>query len=214
MVQCRPRPKRQGEPIRKGTPSSSRRIRRTGETSSSDLAALGHLPKGEGSWCNAARAPNGRVSPSAREHPPPADASGGQGKRPHPTSLRSATFPNGGRLRLAVPPRTPANPDTHPIRPHRKRAADALSAALFSDSLRLSGRAVSIAECCAFCPETLFFFVFGEGAGLPPRPAQGLTPPLHPRKGHRPLTLFRFAFPWGWFILSACPWQTDPRPPR
>ena len=33
---------------------------------------------------------------------------------------------------------------------------------------------------------------FMGDAGLPPRPAQGLTPPLHPRKGHRPLTRFRW----------------------
>ena len=32
-------------------------------------------------------------------------------------------------------------------------------------------------------------------AGLPPGPAQGLTPPLHPRKGFHPLTLFRWRDP-------------------
>ena len=42
------------------------------------------------------------------------------------------------------------------------------------------------------CSETLL--VLGD-AGLPPRPAQGLTPPLHPRKGFHPLTRFRFAIP-------------------
>ena len=35
----------------------------------------------------------------------------------------------------------------------------------------------------------------GENAGLPPRPAQGLTPPLHLRKELRPLTHFRWRVP-------------------
>ena len=41
-----------------------------------------------------------------------------------------------------------------------------------------------------------FFFLLIDPlcyAGLPPGPAQGLTPPLHPRKGFHPLTRFRFA---------------------
>ena len=41
-----------------------------------------------------------------------------------------------------------------------------------------------------------FFFLLIDPlccAGLPPGPAQGLTPPLHPRKELRPLTRFRFA---------------------
>ena len=38
--------------------------------------------------------------------------------------------------------------------------------------------------------------------GLPPGPAQGLTPPLHPRKGHRPLTLSTLARSrGGWSVM-------------
>ena len=37
--------------------------------------------------------------------------------------------------------------------------------------------------------------------GLPPRPAQGLTPPLHLRKGFHPLTRFRWRDPWRWSNL-------------
>ena len=39
---------------------------------------------------------------------------------------------------------------------------------------------------------------FRETLGCRDIPAQGLTPPLHPRKGHHPLTLFRWRDPWGW----------------
>ena len=49
--------------------------------------------------------------------------------------------------------------------------------------------AVSIAGCPASRPETRASL--GD-AGLPPGPAQGLTPPLHPRKGFHPLTRFRW----------------------
>ena len=38
-------------------------------------------------------------------------------------------------------------------------------------------------------------------------PEQGLTPPLHPRKGHRPLTLFRCAFPWGLSFMARYRWH-------
>ena len=47
-------------------------------------------------------------------------------------------------------------------------------------------------------------------AGLPPRPAQGLTPPLHPRKGFHPLTHFRFAFPWRWSYFSTALMRRTP----
>ena len=59
--------------------------------------------------------------------------------------------------------------------------------------LGLREPAVSIAD-AGIRSETLLSF-WGD-AGLPPRPAQGLTPPLHPRKGHRPLTRFRWRAPW------------------
>ena len=42
----------------------------------------------------------------------------------------------------------------------------------------------------------LFFCSVVLRLGCRDIPAQGLTPPLHPRKGHRPLTLFRWRVPW------------------
>ena len=92
----------------------------------------------------------------------------------------------------------------------RKRAANGLSAALLFGSLLIFGHAVSIAECCAFYPETLAYLGERRDAGLPPRPTQGLTPPLHPRKGFHPLTLFRFAFPWGWSYFSTALMRRTP----
>ena len=63
------------------------------------------------------------------------------------------------------------------------------------------------------CSETLL--VLGETLGCRDIPAQGLTPPLHPRKELRPLTRFRFAFPWRWFYLtSGVPGDTASRPNR
>ena len=63
--------------------------------------------------------------------------------------------------------------------------------------LKLRESAVSIAD-AGIRSETLVFLfpfllvVLCVAPGLPPRPAQGLTPPLHPRKGFHPLTLFRW----------------------
>ena len=62
------------------------------------------------------------------------------------------------------------------------------------DLLELVQSAVSIADAGHPLGNSLGFM--GD-AGLPPRPAQGLTPPLHPRKGHRPLTRFRWRVPFG-----------------
>ena len=55
----------------------------------------------------------------------------------------------------------------------------------------------------------------GRDAGLPPRPAQGLTPPLHPRKGHRPLTLSTLARSrGGWSVMrpTGCSGPPIPSP--
>ena len=65
--------------------------------------------------------------------------------------------------------------------------------------LGLREPAVPIAGCCAAARELAFSFPFlmfcCVAPGLPPEPAQGLTPPLHPRKGFHPLTLFRWRVP-------------------
>ena len=65
--------------------------------------------------------------------------------------------------------------------------------------LGLREPAVPIAGCCAAARELAFSFPFllflSAAPGLPPRPAQGLTPPLHPRKGFHPLTRFRWRVP-------------------
>ena len=65
--------------------------------------------------------------------------------------------------------------------------------------LGLREPAVPIAGCCAAARELAFSFPFlmfcCVAPGLPPGPAQGLTPPLHPRKGFHPLTRFRWRDP-------------------
>ena len=71
--------------------------------------------------------------------------------------------------------------------------------------LGLREPAVPIAGCCAAARELAFSFPFlmfcCVAPGLPPGPAQGLTPPLHPRKGFHPLTRFRWRDPWRWSNL-------------
>ena len=47
-----------------------------------------------------------------------------------------------------------------------------------------------------------FYLLFLLRLGCRDIPAQGLTPPLHPRKGHRPLTLFRWRVPLG--VVGYC----------
>ena len=66
----------------------------------------------------------------------------------------------------------------------------------------MEGRGTCCLHCGLLCSRSeapfLFDFIFSclndlfVAPGLPPRPAQGLTPPLHPRKEHRPLTRLRW----------------------
>ena len=92
-----------------------------------------------------------------------------------------------------LPPR-PAQGLTPPL--HSRKGFHPLAPFRWRDSLGLVQSAVSIADCCAAARKLALFRSFfdfsGCCAGLPPGPAQGLSPPLHPRKGHRPLTRFRW----------------------
>ena len=85
-----------------------------------------------------------------------------------------------------LPPR-PAQGLTPPL--HLRKGHRPLTLFRWRDLLELVQSAVSIADAGHPLGNSLGFM--GD-AGLPPRPAQGLTPPLHPRKGHRPLTRFRW----------------------
>ena len=67
---------------------------------------------------------------------------------------------------------------------------------------------VACSETLAFCCS--FMLCFSVAPGLPPRPAQGLTPPLHLRKGFHPLTLFRWRAPWGWSLFAHTEVAEDP----
>ena len=82
---------------------------------------------------------------------------------------------------------------------HPRKGFHPLTRFRWRDSSQLNEFAVSIAGCGASRPEThvfsFSFFAFSRCAGLPPRPAQGLTPPLHLRKGFHPLTRFRWRVP-------------------
>ena len=95
-------------------------------------------------------------------------------------------------------PPGPAQGLTPPL--HPRKGFHPLTHFRWRDYVELREGAVSIAGCGAACSETLasfrsFFLFFSVAPGLPPGPAQGLTPPLHPRKGHRPLTRFRWRTP-------------------
>ena len=97
-----------------------------------------------------------------------------------------------------LPPR-PAQGLTPPL--HSRKGFHPLAPFRWRDSLGLVQSAVSIADCCAAARKLALFRSFfdfsGCCAGLPPGPAQGLSPPLHPRKELRPLTRFRWRAPWG-----------------
>ena len=75
--------------------SSDRPCGMPGERTSSDLAALGHLPQRGRLGRMVSRNGNGRFGTAASQQPPPTGLAECQGNEPHPTSLRSATFPKG-----------------------------------------------------------------------------------------------------------------------
>ena len=92
-----------------------------------------------------------------------------------------------------LPPR-PAQGLTPPL--HSRKGFHPLAPFRWRDSLGLVQSAVSIADCCAAARKLAcflsLFIVPMCCAGLPPGPAQGLSPPLHPRKEFHPLTRFRW----------------------